>query len=109
MYVIHSPESGTPSAPLRPKSSTPRSGFVQPGEYSGRRDSISVKCWTSLARRLTKGLGFLMSYSFQKTLTNTDGAMLYGYYIGYTQDVYNRKLEKSVAGFDHTQNLRLTS
>src|ERR1035437_954934 len=29
MYVIHSPESGTPSAPLRPKSSTPRSGFVQ--------------------------------------------------------------------------------
>jgi hypothetical protein len=59
-------------------------------------------------RRLTKGLGFLMSYSFQKTLTNTDGAMLYGYYSGYTQDVYNRKLEKSVAGFDHTQNLRLT-
>jgi len=29
MYVIHSPESGTPGAPLRPKSSTPRSGFVQ--------------------------------------------------------------------------------
>ncbi len=26
-------------------------------------------------RRLSKGLGFLVSYSFQKTLTNTDGDM----------------------------------
>ena len=31
MDICHSPESGTPGAPLRPKSSTPRSGFVQPG------------------------------------------------------------------------------
>jgi hypothetical protein len=30
MDICHSPESGTPGAPLRPKSSTPRSGFVQP-------------------------------------------------------------------------------
>jgi hypothetical protein len=29
MYVFHSPESGTPSAPLRHKSLAPRSGFVQ--------------------------------------------------------------------------------
>ena len=57
-------------------------------------------------RHLTKGLGFLISYSFQKTLTNTDSANLY--YGGYAQDVYNRGLEKSVAAFDHTQNLRLT-
>jgi hypothetical protein len=57
-------------------------------------------------RHLTKGLGFLISYSFQKTLTNTDSANLY--YGGYSQDVYNRGLEKSIAAFDHTHNLRLT-
>ena len=57
-------------------------------------------------RRLAKGLGFLISYSFQKTLSNTDGANYY--YGGSVQDVYNRKLDKSVAGFDHTQCLRLT-
>ena len=56
-------------------------------------------------RRLSKGLGFLVSYAFQKTLTNTDGASIY---YASSQDVYNRKLEKSVAFFDHTQQLRLT-
>jgi hypothetical protein len=29
MDIFHSPQSGTPGAPLRLKSSTPRSGFVQ--------------------------------------------------------------------------------
>ena len=33
MDICHSPESGTPGAPLRPKSSTPRSGFVQPRRW----------------------------------------------------------------------------
>jgi Carboxypeptidase regulatory-like domain len=57
-------------------------------------------------RRLTKGIGFLASYAFQKTLTNTDSVNIY--YGGSSQDVYNRKLEKSVASFDHPQQLRLT-
>ena len=56
-------------------------------------------------RRASKGLSFLASYSFQKTLSNTDGAVYYG---GSAQDVYNRRLERSVAGFDHTQVLRMT-
>ncbi len=56
-------------------------------------------------RRLSKGLGFLVSYAFQKTLTNSDSNSLY---YGAPQDVYNRKLEKSVASFDHPQQLRLT-
>jgi hypothetical protein len=55
--------------------------------------------------RASKGLTFLASYAFQKTLTDTDGALYYG---GAAQDVYNRGLEKSVAGFDHTQVLKLT-
>lgn len=58
------------------------------------------------SRRVSKGLGFLISYAFQKSLTNTDSAQFY--YGGTSQDVYNRALEKSVASFDHTQQLRLT-
>lgn len=58
------------------------------------------------SRRLSKGLGFLISYAFQKALTNTDSANIY--YGGSSQDVYNRALEKSVASFDRTQQLRLT-
>ena len=58
------------------------------------------------SRRLSKGLGFLISYAFQKALTNTDSAQFY--YGGTSQDVYNRALEKSVASFDHPQQLRLT-
>ncbi len=57
-------------------------------------------------RRTSKGLSFLASYAFQKTLTNTDSANMY--YGGSAQDVYNRGLEKSVASFDHTQVLKLT-
>ena len=58
------------------------------------------------SHRSSKGLSFLISYAFQKTLTNTDNANVY--YGGTSQDVYNRGLEKSVAVFDHTQQLRLT-
>jgi hypothetical protein len=58
-----------------------------------------------LTHRTGKGLSFLVSYAFQKTLTNTDAALAY---YGYSQDVYNRKLEKSVASFDHPQVLKLT-
>ncbi|MBZ5590839.1 MAG: TonB-dependent receptor [Acidobacteriia bacterium] len=59
-----------------------------------------------LTHRLSKGLGFLVSYAFQKTLTDTD-SQLYGYTNG-SQDVNNRKLEKAVASFDHPQQLKLT-
>lgn len=58
------------------------------------------------SHRTSKGLSFLISYAFQKTLTNTDSANVY--YGGTSQDVYNRGLERSVASFDHTQQLRLT-
>jgi hypothetical protein len=58
-----------------------------------------------LTHRTGKGLSFLVSYAFQKTLTDTSAALAY---YGYSQDVYNRKLEKSVASFDHPQVLKLT-
>ncbi|HTQ53778.1 MAG TPA: TonB-dependent receptor [Bryobacteraceae bacterium] len=56
--------------------------------------------------RTGKGLSFLVSYAFQKTISLTD-SNLYGYTNG-SQDVYNRQLERSVAGFDHTQQLKVT-
>jgi hypothetical protein len=58
-----------------------------------------------VTHRTGKGLSFLVSYAFQKTLSNTDSALYYG---NNSQDVYNRKLEKSVASFDHPQVLKLT-
>ncbi|MGA2576287.1 MAG: carboxypeptidase regulatory-like domain-containing protein [Bryobacteraceae bacterium] len=56
--------------------------------------------------RAGKGLSFLVSYAFQKTISLTD-SNLYGYTNG-SQDVYNRRLERSVAGFDHPQQLKVT-
>ena len=58
-----------------------------------------------VTHRTGKGLSFLVSYAFQKTLTDTDSALYYG---NNSQTVYNRKLEKSVASFDRPQVLKLT-
>ncbi len=46
MDICHSPESGTPGAPLRPKSSAPRSGFVQPSGSSEPESGVSVWSWS---------------------------------------------------------------
>ena len=82
----------------------------QGGAVTNRFAYVGTSTYNGLqvvaTRRVTKGLGFLVSYSFQKTLTNTDSAN--GYYSGNAQDVYNRKLEKSVAAFDQPQQLRMT-
>lgn len=72
--------------------------------HVGKADYNSLQVVAS--HRSSKGLSFLISYAFQKTLTNTDSANVY--YGGTSQDVYNRGLERSVASFDHTQQLRLT-
>ncbi len=58
-------------------------------------------------KRAAHGLTFIASYTLSKTLTDTDSAL---YYYGYNivQDYTNRKLEKSVAQFDHPQMLKLT-
>jgi len=52
MDICHSPESGTPGAPLRPKSSAPRSGFVQQdaGPNDEERGQSHVPLRMSLAR-----------------------------------------------------------
>ncbi|MGA2632082.1 MAG: hypothetical protein ABSG54_17955, partial [Terriglobia bacterium] len=54
----------------------------------------------------THGLTFIAAYAFSKTLSDTDTALYYPSY--YVQDFYNRKLEKSITGFDHPHSLKLT-
>ncbi len=76
--------------------------FFFPYFGTSHYDSLQVV----VSHRLSKGLGFLVSYAFQKTISLTD-SQLYGY-TGGAQDVNNRKLERSVASFDHPQTLRLT-
>jgi hypothetical protein len=56
-------------------------------------------------KQSSHGLSFIAAYTLSKTLTDSDSAL---YYPGYLQDFYNRKLEKSVASFDHPQSLKLT-
>ncbi|HLY63351.1 MAG TPA: TonB-dependent receptor [Terriglobia bacterium] len=54
----------------------------------------------------THGLTFIAAYTFSKTIDDTDTALYYPSYA--VQDFYNRKLEKSIASFDHPQSLKLT-
>jgi len=53
------------------------------------------------------GLTFIAAYTMSKTLTNTDTALYYPS-DSVVQDFYNRKIEKSIALFDHPQSLKLT-
>ncbi len=57
-----------------------------------------------LRKRLSRGISYLVSYTFSKALTDTDSAVD----AASVQDVYNRRLERSVASFDQTHGLRLT-
>lgn len=96
--------SGTVAQALLPYPQYAGGGVVSQFAHFGKSSYNAAQVVAS--RRLSKGLGFLVSYAFQKTLTNTDSALVY--YSGSSQDVYNRNLEKSVAQFDHSQQLRLT-
>jgi hypothetical protein len=55
----------------------------------------------------THGLTFIAAYTLSKTITDTDTALYYPS-DSVVQDFYNRKLEKSIASFDHPQSLKLT-
>ena len=52
------------------------------------------------------GLTFIAAYTLSKLLTDTDTALYYPSYG--VQDFYNRRLEKSIASFDHPQSVKLT-
>jgi hypothetical protein len=55
----------------------------------------------------SKGLSFLVAYTFSKTLGTSDDAIGYGYG-GYGQSIYNRKADYSVSSFSVPQDLKIT-
>ncbi len=59
-----------------------------------------------MARRYHSGLALEWNYVFSKLLTDTDNEVDGN---GATQDQYNRRLEKSIGGFDQTHSLKLSS
>src|SRR3989454_405843 len=74
-----------------------------------------ISAQVSWRKRPTHGLTFIASYTFSKTLTNSESGHTYhkygspysGYY-NITQWPENRHLEKSVADFDIPHALKLT-
>jgi hypothetical protein len=58
-------------------------------------------------RHLTKGLGFLAAYTWSKAIGYVD-ANGPGAYYATVQDFHNRRLERSVAEFNHPQDFKLT-
>jgi hypothetical protein len=58
-------------------------------------------------RHLTSGLGFLAAYTWSKTITYVDAAGPAQYYVS-LNDYYNRKLERSIASFNHPHDFKLT-
>jgi len=53
----------------------------------------------------THGLTFIAAYTLSKDISDSASALQYNPYV---QDVYNRKLEKTIVGFDYPQTLKLT-
>jgi len=54
----------------------------------------------------THGLTFIAAYTLSKNISDSASAMRY--YNVYIQDLYNRKLEKSIVSFDYPQVVKLT-
>jgi len=54
------------------------------------------------------GLSLIAAYTFSKTLTDTDSALIGSCAIAVVQDFYNRKSEKAIASFDFPHVVKLT-
>jgi hypothetical protein len=59
-----------------------------------------------LSRRFHNGLTFEWNYSLSKLLTDSDNQVAGN---GTTQDQYNRRLEKSIGGYDQTHSLKFST
>ena len=56
-----------------------------------------------LEKRFSRGLSFLVAYTWSKTLTNAESQ--FSEFSGFTENPYNRKAEKSVSINDYPHNL----
>ena len=87
-------------------------GLTPYPQYSGvYNDSPGIGNSTYHALELTArknsthGLTFIAAYTLSKDISDSASALQYNTYI---QDLYNRKLEKTIVGFDYPQTLKLT-
>jgi hypothetical protein len=60
----------------------------------------------TVRKNSTHGLTFIGAYTLSKNISDSASAMRY--YNVYIQDLYNRKLEKSLVSFDYPQVVKLT-
>ena len=88
-------------------------GLTRFPQYSGvQNDSPGLGNSTYHSLQLTArknsthGLTFIGAYTLSKNISDSASAMRY--YNVYIQDLYNRKLEKSIVSFDYPQVLKLT-
>ncbi|HYY72660.1 MAG TPA: TonB-dependent receptor [Candidatus Bathyarchaeia archaeon] len=80
-----------------------------PYNQSSNYNSLQI----TATRHLTKGLGFLAAYTFSKAIGYVDGngpgaAAGCGCADQGIQDFFNPRLERSVTGFNHPQDFKLT-
>jgi len=69
---------------------------------ASRYDSLQI----TVTRRISKGLSVLAAHTWSKALTDSDSALEGDY--ATVQDVYNTKLEKSVASYNYPHVFKLT-
>lgn len=106
-HPSYSPYSGFPTTQTVAQAIRPYPqyyGISDAYAYNTSSDYNSLQ--VTVTKHLTKGFGYLASYTWSKTMGYQDsmGATAYGV----PQDYYNRRLERSVASFDHAHNLKLT-
>jgi hypothetical protein len=74
------------------------------GDHSGHSSYHAMVA--KISRRYRNGLTFEWNYSLSKLLTDSDNQVAGN---GTTQDQYNRRLEKSIGGFDQTHSVKFST
>ena len=77
--------------------------YAGQGDHSGH--STYHAAILKLSKRLSQGLTFNASYVFSKIITDSDTA----WGGGYAADLFNRKLEKSIGGFDVSHDFKFAA
>jgi hypothetical protein len=79
-------------------------GLAQMRDYF---ESVGVSNYHALQvqarKHMSQGLSFLVSYTWSKTLTDSEG--MYNEFSGWTQDYYNRKADRALSINDYPHNL----
>jgi hypothetical protein len=95
------PRTAAPLDARRPNQAYPHAVTGDKSVGNSIYHSLQVKA----ERRLSSGLTFLTSYTYSKSISgpgDIGGQVGGGYFIGYPQDYYNMRSDRSLSGFDVT-------